>query len=527
MKKRINLIVCLCISQLLFSQGLNVASSGEVYISPESYIYVANNNNLSVASTGKMTVDSNATDSGVLIVDGTTTGNIEYKRHIKDANWHFVSAPVETQSIQSFVTATNNGVATNGVKYGVSYYKNDEPSTSRWQHYTTANIGSSGNFINGKGYSNKRTAAGDYTFAGEMADTDVSVTIPYHAITGGTASTGTGSGQEGSHLWSLIGNPYPSFILANGSNSLLSENQSKLDPNFAYINVWDASSGQYKVINNASTAYYIAPGQGFMVDPKGNNQTFTFSKSKQKVQQTSDATFYRTSGTPKVEVHLSNGNEVRKTTLKYFSNTTRGLDVGWDAGTYVNGTPSLAIDTHLVSDSEGINFTLQCLPTTNYEESVVPLSIKAGVSEVINFSVSTENLPPDMEVFLEDKASNTFTNLSKEDYEITLTESLNGIGRFYLHTATEKPLSIEDNTEIRRTLQLYKTDNTNLRITGLQPTGKAKLSFYNIAGQELLRTTFSIAMVNDIKLPLNLSKGVYIAKFTKNGVSETKKIVIE
>jgi hypothetical protein len=165
-------------------------------------------------------------------VSGSTTGNITYKRYIADENWHLVSAPVTSQSIPNFVGVAGNAVAISSTtdSYAVSYYKNTNAAGNRWTYHTAApdskkeNQETLTNFITGQGYSMKKTAIGDYTFTGAMANADVSVRIT-------TLTT------AGTHLWSAIGNPFPSFLAvktAADAANLLIDNVAVLDDSFTF-----------------------------------------------------------------------------------------------------------------------------------------------------------------------------------------------------------------------------------------------------------------------------------------------------
>lgn len=518
MRKIIILIFSVILSGNIWSQELHVLSGVEIYVSSNSYLYVGNNIDVS----GDLIINSNATDSGSLIVSGNATGSITYERYIADTNWYFVAAPVTTQDIGTFAIDPLNGINANGSiagNYAISIYNNENPQGSRWEYYNTVAAGSlpaianAGNFINGKGYSNKRTSAGNYTFKGAMATADVSIM----------------TGSSTSHTWSLVGNPYPSFLpannSANGNNNILAENIANLDVSFTALYFYDGSG--YQIINHASPSLDIAPAQGFMVAPKQNNVLFSFPENLQRPQQEEDATFYRSEATPEVIVNLYNGTQTKKTTLKYFTNTTTGLDPGYDAGTY-EGTADItfALDTHLVTDSQGINFTLQCLPNYNYEASIVPLSIKSIANQTLTFSAVSTNLPDGIEVYLEDKVANTITNISTAQHQVIISNSLNGIGRFYIHTSSNV-LSTNDDSLMSNALNIYKTNNTTLRITSTQQHGKTLVKMYSIQGKEILSHSFYMESVNDISIPQNLARGVYIIHLIAEGIKQNKKIIIE
>jgi hypothetical protein len=124
MKKKYTLILlamALIAFQQTQSQDLHVSATGTLYVSPTSSINVTGG--LEVVAGGDAIISSDATHSGSLIVSGTATGDISYQKYMPDTNWHFVSAPVETQSINDFVLDAANGIPTSGTNnYGVSVY---------------------------------------------------------------------------------------------------------------------------------------------------------------------------------------------------------------------------------------------------------------------------------------------------------------------------------------------------------------------------------------------------------------------
>ena len=513
MKKKYALILlamALIVVQQTQSQDLHVSATGTLYVSPKSDINVTGS--LEVVAGGDVTISSDATHSGSLIVSVTAAGAISYEKYIPDANWHFVSAPVETQSINAFIVDAANGIPTSGTNnYGVSTYNNANAAGARWEYENTSTT-PVGNFTTGKGYSNKRSAAGYYTFKGTMATEDVMIT---------TASSTA-------HKWEVVGNPYPSFLPANnnanGTNNILKQNIDNLEAEYKYLSFWDGTA--YQVINHATDALHLTPGQAFMVRASANGSSFTFPENLQTAQVAAATTSYRVTGIPEITLSLLSGTVTKTTTLKYFSNTTTGLDPGYDAGTYIDTTPSFAIDTHLVSDSQGTDFTLQCLPNNNFETSIVPLSIKAVASESITFSAQSINLPAGLKVFLEDKVAQTVTDITTASHQVTPNEALNGIGRFYLHTA-ESVLSVED-TDFTSSLNMYQTSNTNLRITGLELQGTtAFVKMYTVLGKVVLSATFKAENVNDVALPENLATGIYLVQVVANGAKQTKKLIIK
>ena len=517
MKKISYLICCMFLTNVIWSQDLYVGSGGEVRITSTAFVYAGAGVN--ILAGGDVTIVSNTDNSASFLAPNTSTGvavgNITYKRYINNDNWHLVSAPVTNQGIPAFVGVAGNAVDFSAKNnHAVSYYNNTNAAGNRWTYHNTVDTSPENqetltSFIAGQGYSMKRTAAGDYTFTGTMANNDVSVTIPT------TTTTGT-------HLWTTIGNPFPSFLTVS---KILADNPNKLDGSFTAIYVWDATlnGGTY---TPAETTLQLAPGQAFMVKAKTDGETFTFTKALQK-HNSGAATFYKSSTvTPTISVNLTNGTSSKSANLEFLDSATTGLDVGYDAGAYQDGTPSFSINTHLVSDSQGIDFTRQSLPISSLDSEVsIPLSINAGINEEVTFSVDTNNVPEGISVYLEDTFNNTFTNLTDAPLALKITSALSGIGRFYLRTSSGV-LSTETNL-VGALINVYKTSNGTVKVTGLTSGSAATFRMFTILGKEVLATKFMAQNVQEISLPASLSTGVYIVNVVSDLGTFHKKIIIE
>jgi hypothetical protein len=516
MKKIYYSIIALCLSFGVFGQELRVSSTGNVVVKNSSYLYV---NNVTVDAGGNLTIQSDATNSASLLVNGTATGDINYERYLATTNWYLLSAPVTTQDVDDFVTANTAVLATSGTvatRRAVGYFDTDGTAGSRWIYYDSASNPAQlqGNFNSGEGYTMNRTAAGTLSFTGNVATADVMVPM---------------TSTNGSYLWHSVGNPFPSFLPGNtnaNATSVLGENLSKLDPSFAFLYIWNGSA--YVPIGQADAAFHIAPGQAFMVHPIDDNEDFLFSENLTN-HQSEATTFYRNSNPiASLKVRMNDGTDEKSTEIRYLDNVTTGLDPGYDAGAFQEGTPTFAIETHLVSDSNGIDFTLQCLPENNYENMVVPLSVYATSGETLDFSISTENLPSGVNVFIEDKALNTNLLLDGSNtYQVTLNSNESGIGRFYIHTTASAVLSTDDVT-LSSTLSIFKSDASTLTLTGINSGVKTTMALYSVLGKQVFAHSFTASTRNDIALPKSLSAGIYITRVqVENGGTVTKKIIID
>jgi len=91
---------------------------------------------------------------------------------------------------------------------------------------------------------------------------------------------------------------------------------------------------------------------------------------------------------------------------------------------------------------------------------------------------------------------------------------------------TSGVLSTEDNL-VGALINLYKTSNGTVKITGLTSGSAATFSLFTSTGQEVLATKLMAQNVQEISLPASLSKGVYIVGVVSDLGTFHKKIVIE
>ena len=201
-----------------------------------------------------------------------------------------------------------------------------------------------------------------------------------------------------------------------------------------------------------------------------------------------------------------------------------GLDPGSDVGTFTGTSSNFKAFTHLISDSEGINFAIQALPNTDYEKMIVPDGLIAKAGKEVTFSIDAKNLPNGISIYLEDRLNNTFVNLSEGSNTITLQNDIKTIGRFYLHTTSQK-LEYIDITQTLENISIYKSSENTITIAGLR-TENASLNVYSILGKKVISTQFNSTGVNVIELP-KIATGVYIIELNSDLGKINKKIILE
>ena len=437
---------------------------------------------------GNLTMNSGSS----LIALSTFSENITYKRTLSTNNWYLISSPVVGETIEDVIS--NHTFATgSGSNIGLATYNT---SNDTWNYFTSSTTGT---ISSGTGYAVKLASAGDISFSGTMKVDDTSIEL-----------TTSGNG------YNLIGNPYPSYI---DSGSILSNSSSALESQTLWI--WNQSSSSYDA-KVTIDAFKIAPGQGFFVKSDGDGGSVLIDEDDQS-HQSSD-TFQRTDPRPEIHVTLSDDSNSKLAKIYYIDGATTGFDNGYDGPMFTGSNNSFAVYTHLVSESEVVDYQIQSLPPDNYENMVIPVGINAVSGSAISIEASTVDFPQGMNIYLEDKEDDSFTLLDGDaNFTTTLASDLNGIGRFYLHTTTGS-LSADD-LLISNNISIYNSSRENLRIVGVQ-NGTAKVQLYNILGKEVFRNTFEGAGVNDIQLP-SLAEGLYIVNLSTTKGKTNKKIIIQ
>jgi hypothetical protein len=496
------------LNALNWAAGSVPISSDNVYISSGLTNYPTVT---SVVTVNYLTIASGAT----LKATNTFTANVTYNRTLTNGSlWYYMSSPVVGETYNDAWATANSVTSGQNNNKGLSWYDNtsydtdagaEDTETGHWR-YLQSDDSNNGSFNVGQGYGVITSSSTTVSFIG----TGINTSTQTRAITTDVSN------------FNMVGNPFTSFLnlgdfyVDNPKTTVLAETE-------AYF--WNGSSYDTKTSGLHST-YEIAPGQGFFIEAAvDTNLTFDISDTNHLADTAEGADTFQKSSRPEIHLFLSDGITSRYSNFYYIDGTTTGFDSGYDGKLFVGVTQSFALYSHLVSDSEGKHFQLQSLPKDNYENMIIPIGINADAGKEITFSTETLNLPSGLKVYLEDKGTNTFTRLDEvgNKYTIILTETSNGIGRFYLHT-TESALSTKTNS-VFKNIRIYRTNHTTLRIVGL-PEGKTTVKLFNLLGKQLLNNSFTTTGVEDISLP-QLSTGIYIIQLESEKVLLNKKIILE
>jgi len=491
----------------IYSQNVTIDSGAKMIVGEGVKVTIEGDLVLNSTESLKITNSS-------FVVKGTSSGSgkMTYTKTIPSKEWQFISSPVINQSVADFVATVDlvKGQGNHSDNQGLAYYDN---SISDWIMYNT--VKNSSSFTSGTVF---KPGQGWVIQLEGSDDIDISFTGSFP----GSNSVMTDFQNSNESKYNFIGNPYPSYIAGNTSadtNNFLEDNKDSLTEKTLWI--WNDGDGKYDVTNNASNAYYLAPAQGFFIKSQEN---LSFDKNLQSHKSTVSGQQKNSSSRPEIKLMITDGSSHKDTDIFYIEGTTTGFDNGYDSTIYYNGEDYFDIYTHLVSDSQGDDYGIQSLPNSDYETMVVPVGFNATSNTEIIISAAIANFPAGISVYLEDKDNTSFTLLEDAtSYTTTLSEDINGIGRFYLHT-TSSVLST-DKVALNNHLSIYTSSKENIRISGVY-SGVAKLRMYNILGKQVLNTSFEGNGLNDIALPNNISSGVYIVHLATESKIVTKKILI-
>jgi hypothetical protein len=473
-------------------QNVSIESGSSLAINAQGSITIEEN----LTNSGNLIINSSSSNSGSLIVEGNSTGNITYNRSVTDS-WHLTSSPVIGQNYNNDWVSENSiasGIVNTSLR-GIASYNND---SGGWSYMLA---GDDYPFVQGSGYSTKRTATGNLSYTGTILTTGTTKAI----------SKGT------SNAFNLIGNVYTSHIpLNNGAdnaNNFLVTNTSLLEE--ATIWLWDGTS--YVTVNHAKPSQFLAPGQGFFVKSTltgglvsftalmQNHQTVNFLK-KQQLR-------------PEIKLILNKGKDEKTADVYYIEGTTEGFDNGYDSSIYSGVSKDFEIYTKLVNKEIDMNLSIQSIPV-DYS-IIVPIGIIAEANTDMSIRIEAKNIDKGKKVYLEDKKRSVFTMIDNDEtsYSFRSEEAENGSGRFYLHTSS-KVLDIQKTQLTDRTI-FYAKDK--IHFSGL-PSGKKSFKIYNTIGQLLLKENIDLEhSISVDKLP----KAVYIVEIeTEEGIIK-KKIMLK
>jgi hypothetical protein len=164
----------------------------------------------------------------------------------------------------------------------------------------------------------------------------------------------------------------------------------------------------------------------------------------------------------------------------------------------------------------------QSLPYGDLNNIQIPLVVNSDQGIQISFSLDViTDLPSNINVYLDDSATNTSTLLNIEDYTITPNVRLNGAGRFYLRL-TDNSLSTIDN-ELDN-LQIFAVNNSIIIKGSL--TSDTNMQLFDVQGRVVKTLELDTTVIKQTVNVSNLQDGIYIISLNGKNQRKTQKIIL-
>lgn len=431
-----------------------------------------------------LTINSGAS----IILNETIEGSVTYKKQLERNNWYLTASPVMDETIENIIENSDLITNTEG-KLSFAYF--DNANDNSWSYITNA---TTGNLSIGSGYLVKLASNNYLSFNGRLNTLDIRFPI----------KKGITSNMN------LLGNPFAAYI---NSTTFTANNTKHLSEETVWL--WNGESYE---AHNLMNPIEIEPSQGFFIEAsQDGNITFDSTNQKHK----SNEMLARPTAAFSFELIVDNEAEQRSTKVFYVNGKTTAFDNGYDSKVFEDDiNNNLCVFTDFVTGNQQQKLAIQTLPDTNYETMIIPIGLIANAGEEINFSLNTENLPNNLSIMLEDRLNNRFIDIHEEFYSVTLNDSSNGTGRFYIHTTAR--LS-NGSTDILSGIRIHTSNFKQISITGLETNAKIKV--YSLLGEQLFNTKLNPKNKHTIELP-NTASGIYLIKLqTEKGIG-VKKIKI-
>ena len=479
-----------------------------------------------------LVLKSNATSTGSFIHTDLFTGigTVKVERFMSHTNnWHLCSSPIKDQSMKDFlkynpeipdlfdITVTPN------VLIGVGIRDYLTPTDVWSPYFIYANVSTTAGTVGkGKGFNirtyNDVQGTGTVDATGIPNPNTVNV-----ALTRSALPTDKG--------WNCIGNPFTSAInIKDGTSAgfLNATNVSNLDPAFVAVYVWDTNNittsrttPEYIVLNNATSITSVQISQGFFVKSKAGGGNVTFTKA---MQSPNSALTFKAATVEWPSIKIVATNQVlalsSSTEIKFIPNTTKGLDLGYDAGIF-KANPHFSLFSKLVEDN-AIDFTLQCLPDQDYDQYVIPIGFDCKVGGELTFTAESINLPSGCQAVLEDRLTKRFTRLDLDGakYTVLLSPDTKGTGRFFLHTtdviSSDQPLE-------KQPFKVY-TIGKSVYING-EVSDDAQFYLYSVIGKQLANFKAESQVQNRLDAS-GFPSGVYLLTIIDKKQKKTIKFLL-
>ncbi len=469
----------------------------------------ANCNNLNINEGGSVRINSTASQTGSLIINGncllSDDAEIIAERYIPESKYHYISAPIsyENTDFMSEIQTSNDALGYMGLDIDEisgniptdNFWLWNETS-GYWEDLLHSNRMESQTMEDARGYVYGNNESNTLIMKGETNTDNVSYNAAYS--------------PDGGNGFHLVGNPFCCDIAINTaadeSHNFLADNAAILDDNYEAIYLWQeidnwTGGDCYKVIcnngfcgtnnGNALENDFVEMGQAFMVktDQAGS---LIFYKN---IRKHGESDFCKSKNNwPGIQLFIENERTKSSTLIGFNSEMNTGLDPGFDAGSMKGGNEINLFS--FLPDENHQAFAVQALPFSAEE---IELGVEIEKSGEYTFSAYEENMK---EIWFEDRLNNTKTDFKHSgEYKVFLSEG-ESVGRFFLHFKAET-ISVPNQNE-KDNKKIF-VRNRQLVLVGI----KGEICVFDISGRLLHQLT----AINKIEsFSLNLPHGIYVVE---------------
>jgi len=491
MKKILIILTIIAAPWWLSAQSMNIESGAFVTIEVGASMTTgAITNSASTAGDG-LIIKSTAAGSGSLICTGTPTATVE--RYVTTTRWNMVSPTTTGTTGQTFFDASGSDSWL--VWFDEATGTGDVAGTGWTYHELLTDPVSVGS-----GYNYWPDVAETVEFKGNLQSTNLSPTITW---------------LDASHGYNLIGNPFSSALLWDGTWTMTHVNNA----------IWIWNGTQYEAQPGGLSSHYVPIGQGFFVRSNASGPSITIPSAK----RAHNSQAFLKNGQKVTNSDFSHliidaqNNQYQDRVFIYFDdNGTDSYDDGFDA-TKMFG---LAEAPQLYLVENDLKQTYDFLPTlTEGEERTVAMSYIAGAAGeqklIANFSYFTG-----ANVTLEDLKTGDTQNLSENGtYSFTGSKD-DSPERFLLHFAWSPDGIGDEISDVSSNIQIYSYGkDVYIRSNEEAINQNGNVFVYDLMGCELAQE--KIIGTELIKFLVNACNTYVVVKVVKDGSTKTQKVYIK
>lgn len=464
-------------------------TSGVLTISSGKALTVSGTITNSVGATG-LIIKSDATGIGSLIhsttgVDGTVeryTSNADWTTGVD--GWTFLSSPVASQAISTNFTTTPYDF--------YAWYE----TTNEWVNFKNTTVSPTWNDANGNtnftvghGYMAAYDAGGIKEFSGSLNVADVSIS--------GLTISGLTNGS-----WHLLGNPFSAALTWDAA---LEWERTNIG---GTINIWNEIGQSYSPI--VSGGGVIPATNGFMAQVNGGTGSLVIPASK----RTHNAqNVYKSTSYPVLKLFAKNLDypSFQESQVRFNPAASTGYDLEYD-GYYL---PGYAPQFYSVNNNE--NYIVNSLPEAA-GGNIIPFSFIKNTGT--NFEIEVEGLQTlqTTSIYLKDNKLGIMHDLSQNAIYTFTSVANDAAERFELHVGTL--VGIDQPAQLA--INAYFSGNS-LYVSGVE--GTTSIGVYNVQGQKI--EDHQLHQGGLQSLTFKLAAGVYFARITNDGNTETLKMIVQ